>query len=222
VNCDQSPVFENDFELVWRFTGQLLQANHYLILNKETDTFIAIDSGFGRSLMTDFLLERRRKLSVVYLTHGHFDHSGGAANLAQINLCPVVMSKADDRTLKGSNFLLKMFGYGEKLVLPEVTLVDENFCDNGIRFYSCPGHTPGSVLIRTRSLVFTGDSVYADRIDAIKLPGQDDDLLREGIIRNLPILESAERIFPGHGIEVPGNYLLRRNPELAQFIHSAA
>jgi glyoxylase-like metal-dependent hydrolase (beta-lactamase superfamily II) len=68
--------------------------------------------------------------------------------------------------------------------------------------------------------VFTGDSVYADRIDAVKLPQQDDRQLRLSIKKHIDLLTSDVQIFPGHGSTVNGKDLLNQNKELFSFLES--
>lgn len=208
-------LIEDSRYVVWRFKGELLKANHYLVLDKQTDKLFAIDTGFGDSALTEIMNVTGSRLSAIYLTHGHFDHAGGAAHIAERYSCPIFLRSDDLRTLRSSNFLLKVFGYETSMRLPEVELVGENFTNDGVRFLDCPGHTPGSVVIQIGGFLFTGDSVYADRIDEVKLPDQNDMKLYASIRRILSDLVNAERIFPGHGSDIRGADLLSSNSELS-------
>ena len=201
--------------VAWRFEGELLRANHYLVLDKQNDKMFAVDTGFGKPAIDEIMKITGSKLSAIYLTHGHFDHAGGAAYLAEKYSCPIFLRSDDFRTLRSSNFLLKVFGYEITMQTPKVELVAENFIDEAVRFLDCPGHTPGSVVIQIGGFLFTGDSVYADRVDAVKLPDQNDENLYSSIRRILSDLVNAERIFPGHGIDIRGADLLSSNLDLS-------
>lgn len=205
---------ENDEVVVWGFVGNLLNANHYLVLHKNTAEFFAIDSGFGSGDLLAFIASSGIPLSAIYLTHGHFDHAGGAAVLAQYSGCATYLRATDSRVINKSNFLLRVFGYNETMEIPPLELVEPSFADTRVEFLDCPGHTPGSVLVKVGSFVFTGDSVYADRVNLVKLPEQDDNALVTNLRRLLPSLVSAERIFPGHGRDTTGAKLLKENVQL--------
>ena len=98
--------------------------------------------------------------------------------------------------------------------LPTLELVGDDFYDESVEFLDCPGHTPGSVVVRVGEYLFTGDSIYADCLNAVKLPEQDDAVLNESILRILDKLLGSARIFPGHGRNIRGQDLLTENVEL--------
>ena len=208
------PVAENDLHIIWRFEGRLLKANHYLVLDKEKEKMFAIDTGFGDSRVIQVVREMDSHLSAIYLTHGHFDHAGGAAILADEYKCPTFLKTHDLKTIRSSNFLLKILGHETTMKLPTLELVGDDFYDESVEFLDCPGHTPGSVVVRVGEYLFTGDSIYADCLNAVKLPEQDDAVLNESILRILDKLLGSARIFPGHGRNIRGQDLLTENVEL--------
>lgn len=210
------PVAEDDHHVVWRFEGRLLKANHYLVLDKQKEKMFAIDSGFGDSQVNQVVKEMNSSLSAIYLTHGHFDHSGGAAILSDEFECQTFIKAKDLKTIRSSNFLLKVLGHETSMKLPVLELVEDGFNDELVEFLDCPGHTPGSVVIRVGEFMFTGDSIYADCLNAVKLPEQDDSTLNKSILRILDRLLGAERIFPGHGRNIRGRDLLTENVQLRE------
>lgn len=212
------PVFESEDATVWEFYGPLLGSKHFLVLDHRYDVTLVIDSGFGASEVVAVAREIGRETVGIYLTHGHFDHSGGASQISRDLKCPVVLNVDDQKTINSSNFLLKILGYSVRMQLPELTSVNGDYSNELVSFVNCPGHTPGSVLIRCGSLVFTGDSVYANRIDAVTLPQQDNDLLRKSLLASLPVVTAAACIFPGHGPNVAGCDLVSRNHDLRTFL----
>ena len=209
-------VAEDDCHIVWRFEGRLLKANHYLVLDKQREKMFAIDSGFGDSQVNQVVEEMNSYLSAIYLTHGHFDHAGGAAILSDAYKCLTFLKVHDLRIIRSSNFLLKILGHETTMTLPKLELVEDRFSDELVEFLDCPGHTPGSVVIRAGEYLFTGDSVYADRINAVKLPEQDDTALDQSILSILDKLLNAARIFPGHGRDIRGKDLLKENVPLRE------
>lgn len=215
----KSPIFESDEATVWAFSGSLLGSRHFLVLQHNLDLTFVVDSGFGVSEAASLARALGRETVGVFLTHGHFDHAGGAAYLARELKCPVRLCDADVRTLKSANFLLKILGYSDRMEMPDVELVESCYSDDILTLVACPGHTPGSVLVRCGGLLFTGDSVYADRVDAVVLPEQDNEVLRQSILASLELISSASCIFPGHGDAIAGSDLLVRNQDLVNFLN---
>ncbi|MHB1345362.1 MAG: MBL fold metallo-hydrolase, partial [Thermoleophilia bacterium] len=58
-----------------------LQANCYIV--SDDTTACAIDPGGEPERLVQILTERGLRLTHVLLTHGHFDHMAGAAQLAE-------------------------------------------------------------------------------------------------------------------------------------------
>ncbi len=216
-----SPLFESESHTVWRFTGPLLKSHHYVVHDVSKDVLFAVDSGFGPSESVSLVEYLGRKVVGIYLTHGHFDHAGGAKHFSKALECPIMMHYRDLSTLRKSNFLLKVLGYEHSMQIPEVIAVDSNYADEHVALLDCPGHTPGSVLVKAGDLVFTGDSVFADTIDLIKLPQQSDDDLRSSLMTHLNTLKLSTRLFPGHGSDICGNELLLKNRPLVEFLDMA-
>lgn len=212
------PVYESENATVWAFTGPLLGSKHFLVHEHQRDITIVIDSGFGVSAAVDTARRVGRETVALYLTHGHFDHAGGAAQISAELKCPVKMNAADFSTIKASNFLLKILGHSVRMQMPQIELVSGAYSDEIVSFMACPGHTPGSVLIKCGNILFTGDSLYAERIDEVVLPQQDNDLLRRSLLSHLADITSAIRIFPGHGLDIAGSDLVKRNKQLMAFL----
>ena len=96
----------------------------------------------------------QEKFLAVIVTHGHFDHFGGAAAIQEQSGCQVVMSKRDEEFMREpDNIVLEMFAK-DGVEYPQVTIhVEEgstlDFGGTQFHFSYTPGHTPGGI-----SLVF--------------------------------------------------------------------
>lgn len=148
-------------------------------------------------------------LTRVVMTHLHFDHAGGLAQLPAS--VPVIVQRreweaAADRETADRNFLLP----GDLATIEEqVVLLDGDhdlLGDGSVRLLSTPGHTPGhqSVAIG-ESLVIGGDvSHYASGLDDRRFPIFADDFEAQAAAaeRLRARREAGAKIRPGHDPEL--------------------
>jgi glyoxylase-like metal-dependent hydrolase (beta-lactamase superfamily II) len=113
------------------------------------------------------------ELSLILLTHGHWDHAGGAAQLKAVTMAPIALHRADaDLVRKGHNGSLKPTCLMGRLLLPFVNrgfpafepdvLIDEEMDLSAFgvagRVLFTPGHTPGSISVLTNE----GEAIVGD------------------------------------------------------------
>jgi hydroxyacylglutathione hydrolase len=85
--------------------------------------------------------------------------------------------------------------------------------DLSLRVIHSPGHTPGSILLQSGELLFTGDTLFQGDVGRTDLPGGDAEQLQRslGKIRKLP---APTIILPGHGETSTLEQELKTNPFL--------
>ena len=153
----------------------------------------------------------------VLLTHGHLDHMWSAQPIADRYEIPVYIHPADRAMLtdplQGMGSSLAPFLDGVEFVEPRqvVEFGDGDEVEHaGIEFVvdHTPGHTRGSVVLRTRtttpdgvalSVALTGDTLFQGSIGRTDLPGGDHAQLLDSIARKLLVLDDSTNILPGHG-----------------------
>jgi N-acyl homoserine lactone hydrolase len=150
----------------------------------------------------------------VVITHLHFDHAGGLAQLPAS--VPVVVQRreweaAHDAEAAQRNFLLPRdhAGLGEQVVLVDGD--HDLLGDGSIRLLSTPGHTPGhqSVQVGER-LVIGGDvSHFATGLDDHRFPIFADDHAAQALSaeRLRGLRDGGATVRPGHdpAILAPGS-----------------
>jgi glyoxylase-like metal-dependent hydrolase (beta-lactamase superfamily II) len=182
----------------------LYQANCYILGCKETGEGAVIDPGDDVPRIVEEISKPHLSIKYILLTHGHFDHSGGAKQLKTIINAPITVHRLD---ASGLNF--SPDGYlteGQQLQVGTYTLT----------ILHIPGHSPGGVCIQAPGVVFTGDSLFAGSIGRTDLPGGNHQQLIEGIIKKVFPLGDELRVYPGHGPNSTIGRERRTNPWFTQ------
>ena len=125
----------------------------------------------------------------IYLTHGHLDHAGGAAELRErLGVEIVGPHEADRPLLERIESVASSYGVGEGMrnVEPDRWLSDgERVTIAGVEFEvsHAPGHAPGHVVFHAPALKFAhvGDVLFAGSVGRTDLPGGDHDTLLASI-----------------------------------------
>lgn len=172
--------------------GQL-ETNCYVVTDENTLCCAVIDPGDESNTILDYLEDNRLQCKAILLTHGHFDHVGAVAAVAEETGATVYMHRGDDRGGRDAHF---------PFTLPEGgRYVDEGDVIElpGLRFevLATPGHTPGSISLVCGAALFTGDTLFRGSCGRVDLEGgvPDDELLS---LKKLCLLPGDYEVYPGH------------------------
>lgn len=136
-------------------------------------------------------------VDAIVLTHGHEDHTGAVDDLADRYHCPVYMDKKDLPLVDPAN--AGKIGYSAP-VYAEITPLEQNTKAGffQLQVTETPGHTAGSVCIRYRNLLFTGDTLFAGNIGRTDLySGSEEEMMQS--LHKLAQMPHDLQVFPGHG-----------------------
>ncbi len=182
---------------VIKLRTSLYDANAYLV-----DRHILIDVGMdARSMIAELgKYVQPGNLETIILTHCHYDHTGGAGEVAAAFGAKIAIHK-DDAPLLGNPNASASSMFGEKAlsIVPDILLKGGEFFGE-LEVIHTPGHTPGGIcLYSARSKVlFSGDTVFQDgsfgRTDLYG--GSTQQLIRS--IEKLNLLD-VSTMYPGHG-----------------------
>lgn len=171
-----------------------LETNCYIVTNEHTLECAVIDPGDESNTILDYLESNHLKCCAVFLTHGHYDHTGAVEAVSEETGAPVYMSKADDRRVTHSlqlNFALPENGvYFNDGDILHIAGMD-------FSIIATPGHTPGSVTIRCMDALFTGDTLFRGSCGRTDLEGGDPVQIMRSLKR-LCSLEGDFEVYPGH------------------------
>ena len=189
---------------------------------------VVVDPGGDVPAILRLLTEHHARVQAIWLTHGHFDHVGGAADLKEAlgGAVPVLGPHADDAWLvENVAEQAAFFGLGDagRSITPDRWLKEGDVLKLGEARFTvrhCPGHTPGHVLFidADHRIGFVGDVLFAGSIGRTDLPGGDHATLLNNIRRKLLSLPDDVRFIPGHG---PASTIGRErasNPFLAEIV----
>lgn len=180
----------------------MIAANCYFIWDEQTRHAAVIDPGEDPDTVLSVLKQNELSLSVILLTHGHFDHYWGAPAVQRATSAPIYIHEADadrladhgpaypgrpPRSLYKPPQDVHTVRSGDSIVVGSLTFM----------FVHTPGHSPGSCFIRCGGSYFTGDTLFAGDIGRVDLPGGDPDAMRR-TLKEVAAMTDDGPVYPGH------------------------
>ncbi len=180
------------------------RTNVHLLADSRTHEAIAIDTAIpSLAWISDELAARDWTLKLVVTTHGHWDHFGENAAVAQHTGAPVAVHPLDAYRLMSPQPLWAPFEIPPSVPAVELAEGGEvRFGEIRLTVLHTPGHTEGSVCLCSAEdgLLFSGDTLFASGWGRVDLPGASPEQMVESLAR-LATLEDALHVLPGHGAE---------------------
>ncbi|TVR55043.1 MAG: MBL fold metallo-hydrolase [Puniceicoccaceae bacterium] len=188
------------------FNAGYIGTNAYLLADPSRKEALLIDAPHEVWEDVAPLLEKLGcRLVALWLTHGHWDHTGDAARI-QSDGVPVAAHEADRILIETPEIMAP-------LTPPEVSLrparIDQVLEDGqeldilGMKaeVRHVPGHCPGNVLFHfpTLGAAFVGDAIFAGSIGRYDLPGGNFAVLEQSIRSRIYTLPPETKLLPGHG-----------------------
>jgi hydroxyacylglutathione hydrolase len=196
-----------------------IQTNCYVVrADGAAPSAVVVDPGGEAAELLLRLEQMSTTCAAILITHGHFDHVGGVADLADSTGAPVYMPEGErDRLERYAEFAPA--GMPGRPHTPDHLLEGGETIDvAGLSFecISIPGHSPAHIAFSVDGHLFSGDLLFAGSVGRVDLPGGDWDTLLESV-RTLVDRYSPETIvYPGHGPQTTLGAELERNPFLAE------
>lgn len=182
------------------------QQNCSLAWSDATKRGVVVDPGGDVPVIRKAIAALGIAIDTILLTHGHIDHAGGAAELADALGVEVVGPHEADRPL-----LERLEQQGRTYGMADVrNVVPDRFLSEGealtiagvpFEVLHCPGHSPGSVVLFAPSLrfAFMGDVLFQGSVGRTDLPGGSHDQLIAAIRTKILPLGDDVSFLPGHG-----------------------
>jgi len=176
-----------------------MKSNCYIAADAKTKKAFVIDAGGDYEKIKAAIDKNAFRAKSIINTHGHIDHI--SAN-RYLNL-PVWIHKDDADFLEDSGKNLSSL-MGLHLMSPAASrlLAEGDILKAGdveLEVIHTPGHTPGSICLKSDGVLFTGDTLFCAGVGRTDFPyGSQDRLIRS--LKDKILRYGDETIvYPGHG-----------------------
>ncbi len=183
----------------------------------ETNAYLLTDAARGEAVLVDapgdvwaearpILAREGCKLTELWLTHGHWDHMQGAAEVVKATGAKV-SAHADDKVLLETPGVMEVFLPGTIRLHPVKTdrWVEQGEVVEALgrkwEVRHVPGHCPGSVLFwcEAEGVAFSGDAIFQGSVGRTDFPGGSMAVLEKSIRGRIYTLPDKTVLYPGHG-----------------------
>lgn len=195
--------------------------NSYLIADTTLSTAVVVDPAWDGALIVKTAEQNKWGIESIWLTHAHFDHLGGCAEITGIlDPDPPIALHPSDLPLWQIQGGAPYFGMQiDPGPAPSIHLEHGMHISVGefnFEVRHAPGHTPGHVVFynELQSLVFCGDVIFQGSIGRTDLPGGSYQGLINSIRTQILPLADHTRLLPGHGPETTVGDERKYNPFL--------
>ncbi|MEH3108459.1 MAG: MBL fold metallo-hydrolase [Sphingomonas fennica] len=182
-----------------------LQQNCTLVWCTATMRGAFVDAGGDLPKLRAAAAQHGVTIEKLLVTHGHIDHCGGVADLAEELGVPVEGPHPEDRF-----WIARLADDGRAYGIPGRPFEPDRWLDEGdtvtvgklvFAVRHCPGHTPGHVIFHhaPSKLAIVGDVLFQGSIGRTDFPRGDHDALIRSVVEKLWPLGDDTAFICGHG-----------------------
>ena len=191
----------------------MMGTNCYLLADESKKVCAVIDPGEDARRISGIVESAGYTPVAVFLTHGHYDHTGAVSKLQKKwPDVPFYMNRRDvfDSDLRMQQLCpyipgLKDYDEGDAIAVGDLT----------VTVMSTPGHSEGSVTLRCGDVLFCGDTLFAGSMGRTDFPGGSMKKIMASLKR-LGSLEGDLQVCPGHMETSTLDRERRTNPYMIQ------
>jgi len=178
---------------------------------------VVVDPGGDAADLRLELARLGASVAAILITHGHWDHLGGVADLAEGTGAPVYMAEDERAMLENLPDLVPQGVIARSYTADTFLRGDESLELAGIEFETLrvPGHSPGHLAYHADGCLFSGDVLFQNSVGRTDLPGADWETLVESIRVLSERFPPETIVYSGHGPPTTLGAELERNPFLA-------
>ena len=200
---------------ITQYVVGMIMTNCYLIEDAATGALAVIDPGDECPALYAEIDRRGGKLDYVLLTHGHYDHILGVAELCRRYSPTVCACDLEMEVLqKGLYNLTSVHNIRLNSFIVDRLLHDGDVIELGesrITFLHTPGHTAGSGCYLVDDQIFSGDTLFCESVGRTDFPTSSMSAMRRSVAR-LRDLEGDYAVYPGHEMFTTLEHERKYNP----------
>ncbi|MGD9711590.1 MAG: MBL fold metallo-hydrolase [Thermomicrobiales bacterium] len=190
---------------VHTFSAGPIETNAYLVLDDATSTALIVDAPFDSAeTIIEAATRTGATVSLLYITHAHWDHVGDAAALQKRLDVPLLAHRLSEPGISSPESL----PFDVPIPVPPARI--DRYVDEGdtvelgetiFTVMHLPGHEPGhTALYSEPDRVFLGgDVLFPNGHGRIDIPGASEKDMAASMHR-LSILPPDVTVYPGHGL----------------------
>lgn len=157
--------------------------------------------------------------TAILVTHSHWDHILGLADLAEGTGAPVYAPELELGVVQQPNDFFAGLGVSIRGWEPDVLLSGGETIDVAgisLEVTHVPGHSPGHLAYYTDGCLLSGDVLFAGSVGRTDLPAGDWETLLASITALVDRYPPETVVYSGHGPATTLGAELERNPFLAE------
>jgi glyoxylase-like metal-dependent hydrolase (beta-lactamase superfamily II) len=192
--------------------------NCYVVRAEGSPDAVVVDPSGDAADLRLRLAAGGTRCAAILVTHGHWDHLVGVADLAAGTGAPVHMPEGERELLESPD----RYAPAELSLRPHVPEVllqgGERVEAGGVVFevLAVPGHSPAHLAYHADGHLFSGDVLFQGSVGRTDLPGADWETLVSSIRLLVERFPPETLVHPGHGPSTTLGDELARNPFLAE------
>jgi glyoxylase-like metal-dependent hydrolase (beta-lactamase superfamily II) len=173
----------------------------YIVACKNTNEALVIDPAAEEDRIFKEAVSRGYTIKYIVNTHSHIDHVMGNRRMKELTNAEIIIHEKESSALvQQSPYMMQMF-HAEPSPPADITVRDGDIITVGkisLKVLNTPGHSPGSICLYNKGMVFTGDTLFVGGVGRTVLGGGSLQQLVSSIRDKLFVLPDDTIVAPGH------------------------